>query len=230
MKFQCGDFFVLRGFGMISRGIRFLTSIRYGIPFKETFSHVESAIDEEYNISAEANGVMIVPNNRKKVTDAYAKVYRFKKFDEEDKKRHEEEAEKHKGIGYAFWRYALDAVRIIVVVLVLFWLFIAALNLLVGIVILAVIIFLMLIKGFLKGKDLITEDCTETQSLIYSAYCRWFPLPKPRNEFPNGMVQVWENLVNYKVAVVVAEREKGGDWEWKLDEVTSPEKCDTEQG
>lgn len=230
MKFQCGDFFVLRGFGLISRGIRFLSSIRYGIPFKETFSHVESAINDKQNISAEPNGVMIVPNTRKKVTDAYAKVYRFKKFDNEDKKRHKEEAKKHEGIGYAFWRYALDAVRIIVVVLVLFWLFIAALNLLVGIVILAVIIFLMLIKGFLKGKDLITEDCTETQSLIYSAYCRWFPLPKPRNEFPNGMVQVWENLVKYKVAVVVAEREKGGDWEWKLDEVTSPEKCDNEEG
>ena len=228
MKFQCGDFFVLRGFGLISRGIRFLISIRYGIPFKETFSHVESAINDKQNISAEPNGVMIVSNNRKKVTGGYAKVYRFKKFDAEEKKRHKEEAKKHEGIGYAFWRYALDAARIIVGVLVLFWLFIAALNMLVGIVILAVIIFLMLIKGFLKRKDMITEDCTETQSLIYSAYCRWFPLPKPRNEFPNGMVQVWENLVKYKVAVVVAVREKGGDWEWKLDEVTSPEECEIE--
>jgi hypothetical protein len=228
MKFQCGDFFVLRGFGLISRGIRFLSSIRYGIPFKETFSHVESAIDEEYNISAEADGVRRVLNNRKKVTGAYAKVYRFIKFDEEDKNRHKEEAAKHEGIGYAFWRYALDAVRIIVFVLILLWLFIAALDWLVGIVILAIIIFLMLIKGYLKSKDLITEDCTEAQSLIYSAYCRWFPLPKPRNEFPNGMVQVWENLVKYKVAVVVAVREKGGEWEWKLDEVTPPNTCDTE--
>jgi len=213
MKFQCGDFFVLRGFGLISWGIRFLSSIRYGIPFKETFSHVESAINDKQNISAEPNGVMIVSNNRKKVTDAYAKVYRFKKFDDEDKKKHKEEAAKHEGIGYAFWRYALDAVRIIVVVLVLFWLFIAALNLLVGIVILALIIFLMLIKGFLKSKDMITEDCTETQSLIYSANKRWFPLPKPRNEFPNAMVQVWENLVLNGVAIVVAERQRGGEWE-----------------
>jgi hypothetical protein len=42
------------------------------------------------------------------------------------------------------------------------------------------------------------------------------------------MVQVWENLVKYKVAVVVAVREKGGEWEWKLDEVTPPNTCDTE--
>jgi hypothetical protein len=65
MKFQCGDFFALRGYSSRSRLVRLLTSIRYGVPFKRTFSHVETAIDENRNISAEPKGVMYVKNDRK---------------------------------------------------------------------------------------------------------------------------------------------------------------------
>lgn len=227
MKFQTGDFFAIRGFGLVSRGIRLLTSIRYGIPFRETFSHVESAYDEKKNISAEADGVKILSNTRPKVTRAYAKVFRFKNFTTEDKANHKKKANDHDGIGYAFYRYALDAARIITFVLVLFWLFFTALDLLVGIIVGALIIFLILIKDFLKKKDKITEDCSETQSLIYSSNGRWYPLPNPRNEFPNGMVQVWENLVLNGVADVVAERQRGGGWVWKLGEETSSGESDS---
>ena len=129
MKFQCGDFFALRGYSLISRSIRFLTFVRYGIPFKKTFSHVESAVDDKNNVSA--------------------------------------------------------------------------------------IVFVTLFKGYIKEKDKLTEDCAETQSLIYSEDGRWISLQKPRNEFPNGMVQVWENLILNGVAEVIAEKEKGGDWNWR---------------
>lgn len=221
MGFQCGDFFVLRGFSLISRGIRLLTSVRYGIPFRETFSHVESAIDEEQNVSAEKSGVKIVSNKREKITKAYAKVYRLKKFDDDDKKNHKEEAvNNHVGKKYAFWRYLLDFIRIVTFICALFWGIVMMLNKFVGLIVLMEIVFFFLIKGFLIKKDKLTEDCAENQSLIYSANGRWFPLPRPRNEFPNGMVQVWENLVLNGVAVVVAERQKGGDWEWKIEEET----------
>jgi hypothetical protein len=218
MGFQCGDFFVLRGFGLISRIIRLLTSVRYGVPFSETFSHVESAINEKQNVSAEPNGVEIVDNDRPKVTDAYAKVYRFKKFDEEDQKKHEEESKRHVGKRYAIWRYLLDTARIVSFLIIVFGWIVALISIWVGFFLLAVIIVITLLKGFLIKKDKLTEDCAENQSLIYSANGRWFPLPKPRNEFPNGMVQVWENLVLNGIAVVVAERQKSGEWEWKLEE------------
>jgi hypothetical protein len=218
MGFQCGDFFVLRGFGLISKGIRLLTSVRYGIPFRETFSHVESAINEKQNVSAEQNGVVIVDNDRPKVTDAYAKVYRFKKFDEEDKKKHEEESERHLGKRYAIWRYLLDTARIVSFLIIVFGWILALISIWVGVFLIAVFIMITLLKGFLRKKDKLTEDCAENQSLIYLANGRWFPLPNPRNEFPNGMVQVWENLVLNGIAVVVAERQKGGEWEWNPEE------------
>jgi len=220
MGFQCGDFFVLRGFGLISRVIRLLTSVRYGVPFLETFSHVESAINEKQNVSAEPNGVEIVDNDRPKVTDAYAKVYRFMEFDEEDQKKHVEESKRHVGKRYAIWRYLLDTARIVSFLIIIFGWIVALIDIWVGAFLLAVVIVISLLKGFLREKDKLTEDCSENQSLIYSANGRWFPLPKPRNEFPNGMVQVWENLVLNGIAVVVAERQKGGDWKWKLEEET----------
>jgi len=221
MEFQCGDFFVLRGFGLISKGIRLLTSVRYGIPFRETFSHVESAINDKQNVSAEKSGVEIVSNKREKVTEAYAKVYRFKKFDDEDKEKHEKEAvENHVGKRYAFWRYVLDFLRIVTFICALFWGIVMMLDRFIGLIVLMEIVLFFLIRRYLIKKDKLTEDCSENQSLIYSSTGRWFPLPKPRNEFPNGMVQVWENLVLNEIAVVVAERQRGGEWEWKLEEET----------
>lgn len=227
MPFQCGDFFVLRGFKLISRGIRLLTSVRYGIPFRETFSHVESAINEKQNVSAEPNGVVIVNIDRPKVTKAYAKVYRFKKFDEEDQKKHVEESKKHLGKRYAIWRYLLDTARIVSFLIIIFGWIVALIDLWVGVFLLAVIIVITLFKGFLRKKDKLTEDCSENQSLIYTATGKWFPLPNPRNEFPNGMVQVWENLVLNGIAVVVAERQRGGEWEWKLEEETPAQEEET---
>jgi hypothetical protein len=66
-----------------------------------------------------------------------------------------------------------------------------------------------------KKFDLLTEDCAENASLIYSKTKKWAPIPKERNEFPNGMVQVWRNLVLNKVADVVAEKEKGEKWKFR---------------
>jgi hypothetical protein len=224
MKFQCGDFFAIRGYSPRSRLVRRLSSIRYGIPFKRTFSHVETAIDEDQNISAQAKGVMYVKNNRKGIEKSDVIVFRFKKFSPTDQKRHKEEAEDHLATKYAFARYALDASIIIRFAFILFgWIFLIPVlimknsRLFIGslIVLVAFILFLTIVIEIAKKFDLLTEDCAENASLIYSKNKKWAPIPKERNEFPNGMVQVWRNLVLNKVAEVVAEKKKGEEWEFK---------------
>jgi hypothetical protein len=224
MEFQCGDFFAIRGYSLRSRLVRLLSSIRYGIPFKRTFSHVETAIDEDQNISAEAKGVMYVDNNRKGIEKSDGIVFRFKKFGPKDQKKHKEEADSHLATKYAFARYALDASVIIRFTFILFgWIFlipgliIKGSGLFIGslIALVAFILFLTLIIGIAKKIDLLTEDCAENVSLIYSKNKKWAPIPKERNEFPNGMVQVWRNLVLNKVAEVVAEKKRGKEWEFK---------------
>ena len=227
MEFQCGDFFAIRAFSLRSRLIRLLSSIRYGIPFKSTFSHVETAIDEELNISAEAKGVMYVDNNRKGLIKSEGIVFRFKRFGPEDQENHKEEADKHLATKYAFARYVLDASRIVRFTFILFGLIFLIpglvmrnLGLTLGslIALVAFILFLILVIEIAKKFDLLTEDCVENVSLIYSKNKKWAPIPKERNEFPNGMVQVWRNLVLNNVAEVVAEKEKGGEWEFKSPE------------
>lgn len=226
MKFQCGDFFALRSYSLRSRLIRLLVFLRYGVPFKKTFNHVETGVDEKRNISAEPNGVRYVKNDREVIKKSYVIVFRFKKFDEDDQNKHRKTAEKHIDTGYAYARYALDASRIIRASFILFgWIF-----LLVGILIsvrvfiimlialAAFILFLSLVILVAKIFDLRTVDCSELVSLIYSENKRWAPIPKERNEFPNGMVQVWRNLVLNGVAEVIAEKKRGEEWEFKSEE------------
>jgi len=224
MKFQCGDFFAIRGYGSKSYLVRFLTSIRYGIPFKKTFSHVETAINKTQNISAEAKGVMYVDNDREGIEKSDVIVFRFKKFSLRDQQRHKTAAEKHLATKYAFARYFLDASVIIRAAFIMFgWIFLIP-GLILGdlglflvslIALVTFILFLTLVIKIAKKFDLLTEDCAENASLIYSKNKKWAPIPKERNEFPNGMVQVWRNLVLNKVAEVVAEKEKGKKWKFK---------------
>ena len=79
----------------------------------------------------------------------------------------------------------------------------------------AFILFMTIIIKIAKKFDLLTEDCAENASLIYSENKKWAPIPKERNEFPNGMVQVWRNLVLNGVANVVAKKKREGKWEFK---------------
>ena len=224
MKFQCGDFFAIRGYSPRSRLVRLLSSIRYGIPFKRTFSHVETAIDENQNISAEATGVKYVDNDRVGIEKSEVIVFRFKKFSEHDQKKHKKAAENHLATGYAFARYVLDASIIIRFAFILFgWIFLIPglimknFGLFIGslIALVAFILFLTIVIKIAEKFDWLTEDCVENASLIYSKNKKWAPIPKARNEFPNGMVQVWRNLVLNGVANVVAEKKKEGKWEFK---------------
>jgi hypothetical protein len=60
MKFMSGDFIGLIGYSTRSRLVRFLISIRYGIPFKKAMSHVMSFVNSREVVSAEASGTKVV--------------------------------------------------------------------------------------------------------------------------------------------------------------------------
>lgn len=214
-KFQTGDIFLVRSNGMTGRWVRFLIFIRYGIPFKLAYSHIESAFNAKINVSAELSGVQLEKNDRFDKKTEFT-VYRLKSMTPEKQEKHKEIAETFLGKGYAFARYALDAVRIAA-----FYLFIAAVLFgLLGLVFSshtarwlalaagAIYIVINLIKPTLKRKDILTHDCTEVQSLIFTRNNLWAALPTPRNEFPDGMKQVLDNLVLHGQAEVVFCNEK----------------------
>jgi len=231
LKFHCGDFFAIRSYGLRSCIIRLLSSIRYGIPFKKTFSHVETAVSGKRNISAQAKCVMYVDNNREGIQKSDVIVFRLKKFYKTDKENHVAAAAAHLETRYAYGRYILDAFRITLAVFILF----GSIFFILGIPVLflvfpdvfktvlktnfmawvALLVLLFIGIEIAKIFDKSSEDCAENASLIYSKNKRWAPIPKERNEFPNGMVQVWRNLVLNGVAEVVAEKKRGRKWEFK---------------
>ena len=114
MVFKIGDIFFIKGKTIQSRFIRLLVSVRYGLRFRDSFSHIESGWTVEENISAEGSGTKIVKNDRKALHKADIEVYRIDKMDEEKRKKHLEEGKKYVGGGYAYSRYILDALRIII--------------------------------------------------------------------------------------------------------------------
>ena len=215
MEFQTGDFKVVRGSSLISKGIRLLCSVRYGIPYKQTHNHVESFFDCKTIISADAKGVVLKPFES---YDGDGKeeyrVYRFKNFGEGWHQYFKNKAKEYVGKGYAYARYVLDTVRIVLFLTALFTLIFALIGafmsskfllLLAGLSLIFICI-LTLIKPYLIKKDILTHDCVELQSLIYSTNELWVPLGnKSRNEFPDGMSHVLKNLELHGVVEIVCQ-------------------------
>lgn len=214
-RFQTGDIFLVRSSGIIAKIIRLIIYIRYGIPMKTAYSHIESSYNGKVNISAESSGVKLVANNRfNKKT--HCAVYRLKRMTKEKQDNHIALSESYIGKGYAYARYLLDAFRIatfyVLVMGVLFavfgLVFSSSFSKHMAIVSAGLFIVLTVVKPFLARKDILTHDCTELQSMIFSANGLWAPLPKPRNEFPDGMKQVLDNLVLCGEAELIHEGTK----------------------
>ena len=201
-NFEIGDIFLVRSSGFVAKLIRLIIYIRYGVPVKEAFSHIESSYSSKVDISAEPSGVKLVANNRfdKKT---YVKVYRLKRMTREKQNEHARLAESFIGKGYAYARYLLDTFRIatfyVVMMMVAFgffgFVFSIGFSKIMAIVSAGIFIILTIAKPILAKRDILTHDCTELQSMIFSANGLWASLPKPRNEFPDGMKQVLDNLV-----------------------------------
>lgn len=212
--FMIGDIFISRRPGLVSRLVSMLVSIRYGIPWREAYSHIELKYQGRDNISAEMSGVKTVK------TDRYAEgsrliVYRLSRMSASKRDQLVRVAQEYIGKPYAFWRYFLDATIISVAVLVLFGLLAAipayifsfesgqhavVFNLLaVG--------FLLVVKQRFVKKDRLTYDCAELVSVLLSEIGLWSPLPTSRNEFPNGMKQVLDNLCRVNQAQIVYRKD-----------------------
>jgi hypothetical protein len=67
------------------------------------------------------------------------------------------------------------------------------------------------VKPILNNMDVLTYDCTELQSMIFTANGLWAPLEKSRNEYPDGMKQVLDNLRLNNEAEIVYEKLNEGE-------------------
>lgn len=213
-NYQTGDIFLIRGNNWLSRWIRFLVFLRYGIPYRQAYSHIESAFNSRINISAESSGVGLVKNTRFDLATDY-RVYRLKKMDSKKQANHKKIAEKYIGKGYAYARYLLDTTRIgafyVSLAILLFgflgFIFASSLSQSIAMAAGGIFVLLTIIKPFLIRKDILTHDCTELQSLIFSENDLWVPLTDSRNEFPQGMMQVLDNMVLNGQAQLIFKKE-----------------------
>jgi hypothetical protein len=209
-KPEPGDIYLIKGNTLISKWVRLLISIRYGIPFKLAYSHIETSYDENTNISAEPSGIKLM-NNRRFDKKCDYRVYRLKKMDNAKKERHQKISERYIGKGYAYARYLLDFVRIGSFYLFLTGIMFAILGMVFSLELSKYLAFasgvffvlLTAMKPSLIKKDIVTHDCTELTSIIFAANGLWVPPAKSRNEFPDGMKQVLDNLLLNGSAEVV---------------------------
>lgn len=212
MEFQIGDIFLLRGTSFISKFIRLLISVRYGLRYRDSDSHIESAYTKNENVSAESKGTVIVPNNQD--PKAEYTVYRLRDMDAVRQKNHREIADKYIGGGYAYIRYILDAIRIItffmIPVIIIFSLFNWLWAVIGGGLILG---FLTFGRRMLMKIDKKTWDCSELQSMIFTENGFYQPLSdRHRDEHPNGMRQWLEIMCLYKTADLIAIKKPKEDY------------------
>lgn len=190
-----GDIIFVRSHTLLGKLIRLIISVRYGVPFKKAFSHVQSVYDGTDCISAEPKGCKIVHINLLEGYDLL--TYRIKGISPLVFKS---EANKYIGKPYSYPRYAIDAIRIICFVIGLLLLPIGVISFFIGNWVWFLGFFgfglgLTLLKPGLLRSDKVSYDCTELQSSIFSGIGAWVPpAGMPRNEYPDGMIQVLDNL------------------------------------
>jgi hypothetical protein len=198
MKIKPGDIYVIRGYSILSKIIRLIISIRYGIPYRNTYSHIELAYDNDYNISAEPGGIKLV---KRSMSKRYTVIYRLAK--DMDLLKYGDICNKYLGVGYAYARYIIDTIRIASLILLIPAIPIAIAGIFfrgartMAIIAGIIILIMTIAKWLLIKRDKLTHDCVELTSMILNDMGLWHSSTKPRNEFPNGMKQVLDNLVLY---------------------------------
>lgn len=223
-EFQMLDVFVYRGHSLTSKLVRFLTSVRYGIPFKDAYSHIAIGYDEETTISAESKGTMIVPNSEidtKNKSDVV--IWRFDKLHQWQKDNFYKVADPFIGAGYAYARYALDAARIFSFVCFILLLLFGTVNWRYRLLFLGLILLLQLASIWLRKADKKTYDCAELSALILNKlHLMPFFSSKARNEFPNSQLTKMRMLKWHHHATVVAKYNyKKKEWVLPKDDMTS---------
>jgi hypothetical protein len=199
---RTGDVFFYRGHGPISKLIRFLISVRYGIPFKNTFSHVDFAIDEVNNLSAESSGIKSIPRT---INYKNNEVWAFRLTEvvdviEEIKRIAKQYQDLH--IGYAFARYILDTTRIVSFVLALLLPWFGLLSWRMGLLVFCSGAVAYLVGVAVRASDRRQQDCAENFSEVYEriGVLTWKGWGKARNTSPNGVYNVICNMCAYGAA------------------------------
>lgn len=210
-NFKVLDVFFYKGYSLTSRFIRLLTSIRYGIPYKDAFSHIAIGYDDISTISAESKGTMIVPNAE---IDTIGKsdviVYRFKEISLSKIEEFYTLAPQYIGRGYAYARYLLDAGKIFTFVTFILTAMFGWINFKVFLSFAGFIILIQLAAIVLRKIDKKTSDCAELSAIILSKL-KLMPYfsSQPRNEFPNSQLSKMVMMQTYGLADVV------GIWDYK---------------
>ena len=205
-KFKVLDVFFYKGQSITSKAIRLLSSVRYGMPYKDCFSHIDLGYDEDHTFSAEAKGAEIVSTERIETTSKRdVIVYRYRKITQEQIDNFYKMVPEYEGRGYAFARYIIDAAKIFSFVVFILGLLTGWMSLkfllLFGILFIA----LQLVYIFFKKKDKGTSDCSELVA-IFLDELKLMPYfsSDPRNEFPNSQLSKMEMMRWYGLADIVA--------------------------
>ena len=210
-NFKVLDIFFYKGYSLTSKLVRFLTSIRYGIPFKDTYSHIAIGYDDVSTISAEASGTKLVPNVEIETTSkSDVIIYRFKNVSLSKIEEFYNIAPQYLGRGYAYARYLLDAGKIFTFVIFILTAMFGWINFKVFLSFIGFILFIQLISIILRRIDKKTSDCAELSALILNQL-KMMPYfsSQPRNEFPNSQLSKMLMMEWYDLAEVV------GIWDYK---------------
>jgi hypothetical protein len=206
--FKTLDIFFYRGHKLISKIVRIITSVRYGIPYNETMSHIAIGCNEWNVISAETSGTKIMPNNEKtwKSDKCDVMVYRFNNINQTHIIKLTKIIPNLLNVRYAYARYGLDLVRILTFIFTLFSIFLGWISFKILLCLLSVIIVLQISSKYLRKYDQKQSDCAELSAIILNEL-KLMPhfSSKPRNEFPNSQMSKMEMLVWFGHAVKIYE-------------------------
>lgn len=215
MKYEpkFGDVIFIRSYGIVSRLIRLVIAVRYGLPLKVAWSHVELVTGPDEAVSAEGSGIELVKlKGDKALRKSDAVVFRFSKpIDAAAEAAMRKTIKEIVGRGYGYARYALDFLRVLFFYAILLGTIPAAIFYRVAwpYYVGAIVGFIVLEK-VLKAFDGRAFDCVEVVSVVLTAGGLWQTVAfTPRSEFPDGMLQVFRNLELHGVVADVREKRIG---------------------
>jgi hypothetical protein len=227
--FLVGDIHIWRDYNFTGWVARTLLKIRDMLPLKETWNHISVATGPFQDISAEVSrGVKLINiTDPKKVEHSELRTYRFRNLTNRQRSKILGELKNHLGKKYATTLWVLNGLTILmfyffllhIIPLILFVIIalIAGLPSTVfwtGLIILGIIVLiwlgLRLLVDNLKRRDRKYEHCSENFALIFGAIKMWSPLARNANhDFPNGILQVLENLRLQGVVELIHVKPRG---------------------
>lgn len=178
IEFKAGDIFVIWGKKFTSGIIAFLEEVISGM--KDPPTHIAIAKDESTAISAESDGIKIVPINEMLSHAKRAEAYRYNKFTDIHAKALSSVSKKYLGKGYDYWVYLHWTLQVLFV----FVPFLKA--------------FLLPIENWLKEKMRKTFECSEVTTRIWNDIGFTFGVKEAQVTTPVDVYQVVTGCDSYE--------------------------------